>query len=230
MSRHDLNTVIVAGNLTQDPELRRTPGGASVTTLRLACNRQRRRANNETVEKVNFFDVSVWGRQAENCCQFLRKGSRVTIEGELEWRQWETHEGQKRQAVEVLATTVHFEGRPAAQQDSAPRQAAAPTVPSAMSPSDPPLPATASAPAPAVAPTPPLEQAPALVAQPQAQYAEPAQSPGDVPFSAVDAALDAMREPADQSPLVAVPAGGPAQDEHTLAAVEETDDPNALPF
>lgn len=104
-----LNRVVLIGNLTKDPELRYTPGGQPVTTLRLAVN-DRRKVGDEWQEQAHFFDVTVWGKQAENCSQYLRKGRPVAVDGRLQSRQWETPEGQKRTAVEVVAERVVFLG------------------------------------------------------------------------------------------------------------------------
>ena len=104
-----LNRVVLIGNLTKDPELRYTPGGQPVTTLRLAVN-DRRKVGDEWQEQAHFFDVTVWGKQAENCAQYLKKGRTVAVDGRLTSRQWETQEGQKRTAVEVVAERVVFLG------------------------------------------------------------------------------------------------------------------------
>ena len=111
MAATNINRVILTGNLTRDPELRSLPSGMSVCSLRVACNT--RRKNNSTGEwedKPNFFDVTVWGAQGENCARFLSKGRPVALDGRLEWREWETQEGQKRQSVEIVADAVQFLG------------------------------------------------------------------------------------------------------------------------
>jgi single-strand DNA-binding protein len=99
------------GNLTRDPELRHTPTGTAVCSLRLAVNTRRKDgATGEWTEKPNYFDITVWGNQGENCAQYLAKGRPVGIDGRLEWREWEAQDGTKRQAVEVIADTVQFLG------------------------------------------------------------------------------------------------------------------------
>ncbi len=111
MAATNINRVILTGNLTRDPELRSLPSGMSVCSLRVACNT--RRKNNSTGEwedKPNYFDVTVWGAQGENCARFLTKGRPVAIDGRLEWREWETQDGQKRQAVDIIADSVQFLG------------------------------------------------------------------------------------------------------------------------
>jgi single-strand DNA-binding protein len=107
----NINRVVLTGNLTHDPELRSLPSGTSVCKLRIACNT--RRKNNSTGEwedKPNYFDVTVWGAQGENCARFLSRGRPVALDGRLEWREWETPEGHKRQAVDIIADAVQFLG------------------------------------------------------------------------------------------------------------------------
>src|SRR5918994_6309594 len=82
-----INSVVLVGNLTRDPELRHTPSGMAVCSLRLAVNTRRKdQATGEWGEKPNFFDITVWGQQGENCAQYLAKGRPVAIDGRLEWR------------------------------------------------------------------------------------------------------------------------------------------------
>jgi single-strand DNA-binding protein len=107
----NINRVVLTGNLTRDPELRSLPSGMSVCSLRVACNT--RRKNNSTgdwEDKPNYFDVTVWGAQGENCARFLSKGRPVAIDGRLEWREWESPEGHKRQAIDIIADAVQFLG------------------------------------------------------------------------------------------------------------------------
>jgi single-strand DNA-binding protein len=107
----NINRVVLTGNLTADPELRSLPSGTSVCRLRIACNTRRKDgASGEWVDKPNYFDVTVWGAQGENCARYLAKGRPVAIDGRLEWREWETQEGAKRQAVEIVADSVQFLG------------------------------------------------------------------------------------------------------------------------
>jgi single-strand DNA-binding protein len=106
----NINRVVMTGNLTRDPELRSLPSGMSVCSLRIACNTRRKGANGEWEDKPNYFDVTVWGAQGENCAKFLSKGRPVALDGRLEWREWETQEGQKRQAVDIIADSVQFLG------------------------------------------------------------------------------------------------------------------------
>jgi len=106
----NINVVCVTGNLTKDPELRTLNSGTSVCELRIAVNSRRKDQSGNWVDKPNYFDVTVWGAQGENCATYLSKGRPVAIEGRLDWREWETPEGQKRQAVQIVANSVQFLG------------------------------------------------------------------------------------------------------------------------
>jgi single-strand DNA-binding protein len=108
MSYFTINRVVLVGRLTRDPDLRALPSGTSVCGLRIACNSSRRDADGAYVERPNFFDVSVYGAPAESVSNYTSKGSRVAIDGRLEWREWETADQQRRQAVSVVADTVQF--------------------------------------------------------------------------------------------------------------------------
>ena len=105
-----INRVILVGNLTRDPELRHTPSGTPVCSLRVAVNSRRKDESGQWVDKPNYFSVTVWGQQGENCAQYLAKGRPVGIDGRLDWREWEAQDGTKRQAVEIIADTVQFLG------------------------------------------------------------------------------------------------------------------------
>jgi single-strand DNA-binding protein len=111
MAATNLNVVVVTGNLTRDPELRSLPSGTSVCKLRIAVNSRRKDgASGEWVDKPNYFDVTVWGAQGENCATYLSKGRPVAVEGRLDWREWEAQDGSKRQSVEIIANSVQFLG------------------------------------------------------------------------------------------------------------------------
>lgn len=105
----NLNKAYITGNLTRDPELRYTSGGTAVTDLGVAVNDDYTK-DGEKVEQAYFFDVTVWGRQAEICADKLRKGQRVLIEGKLKQETWEDQDGNKRSKVKIEATPfgVHF--------------------------------------------------------------------------------------------------------------------------
>lgn len=104
-----LNRVVLVGNLTRDPELRFTPAGKPVARIGIAVNRMPyTNEQGDRIEGVDFFNVVVFGRQAETAHQYLKKGSGVAIDGRLRSRSWETDDGQKRYAVEVSAQSVQF--------------------------------------------------------------------------------------------------------------------------
>ena len=106
----NLNKVFLIGNLTRDPELRYTPGGTAVANLGIAVNRRFKDSSGELKEEVCFLTVTVWDKQAEACCQYLKKGRPVFVEGVLQSRFWETSDGQKRSAIDVRAERVQFLG------------------------------------------------------------------------------------------------------------------------
>jgi single-strand DNA-binding protein len=106
-----INRVVIVGNLTRDPELRATGGGTSVCSLRVAVNdRIKDPSTGEWGDRANYFDVDVFGGQGERCAQYLARGRQVAVEGRLRWREWETQDGQKRQAVSIVADNVQFIG------------------------------------------------------------------------------------------------------------------------
>ena len=112
MAATNINRVVLTGNLTHDPDLRNLPSGMAVCKLRIAVNTRRKdNATGEWVDKPNYFDVTVWGAQGENCANYLSKGRPVAIDGRLEWREWEAKDGSgKRQSVEIVADSVQFLG------------------------------------------------------------------------------------------------------------------------
>jgi single-strand DNA-binding protein len=110
LAASNVNVVVITGNLTRDPELRHTGGGTAVCELRVAVNSRRKDQSGNWVDKPNYFDVTVWGAQGENCANYLSKGRPVAIEGRLDWREWEAKDGGKRQAVQIVANTVQFLG------------------------------------------------------------------------------------------------------------------------
>src|SRR6476619_5930160 len=107
----NINRVVLTGHLTRDPELKHLPSGTSLCSLRIAVNTRRKAESGQWTDKPNYFDISVWGAQGENCAQYLAKGRPVAIDGRLEWREWEATDGSgKRQAVEIVADNVQFLG------------------------------------------------------------------------------------------------------------------------
>lgn len=103
-----LNKVLLIGNLTRDPELRYIPNGSAVASFTLAMNRVYKLQTGEKKEEVSFIKVVVWGRMAEVCGEYIKKGSPVFVEGRLQSRSWDGPDGQKRSAVEVIALNVQF--------------------------------------------------------------------------------------------------------------------------
>ena len=106
-----MNRVFLMGNLTRNPELRKTPSGIAVSDLGLAVNEKYRSKSGEMVESVCFADIVVWGRQAETCGQYLAKGAPVIVEGRLQLDQWKTEAGEKRSRLRVRADRVQFLGK-----------------------------------------------------------------------------------------------------------------------
>lgn len=106
-----LNKVFLLGNLTRDPELRYTSGGTAICRFGLAVNRRFATARGEEREETCFVDIDVWGKQAESCGNFLRRGAPALIEGRLQFDQWDDREtGQKRSKLRVHAERVQFLG------------------------------------------------------------------------------------------------------------------------
>jgi single-strand DNA-binding protein len=125
-----INRVVLTGNLTRDPELRQTTGGP-VCRLRLAVNGRRRAADGSWAEEPNYFNVAVFGAQAEACARYLGKGRAAAIDGRLRWREWAEETGQRREAVEVIAETVQFLGGARDEQEPPAPAAIAATAPAA---------------------------------------------------------------------------------------------------
>ena len=111
MAATNINRVILTGNLTRDPELRSTGGGLAICSLRIASNTRRKDGQSgEWIDKPNYFDVTIFGRQGENAAQYLSKGRPVAIDGRLEWREWQDQQGNNRQSVEIVADNIQFLG------------------------------------------------------------------------------------------------------------------------
>lgn len=104
----DLNRVTLVGRLTRDPELRHTQGGDPICSIRLAVSSRSRDEAGNWGDKSNYFDVTVFGRQAETASTYLAKGRRIGVDGRLSWREWQAQDGTKRQSVEVIAGDVFF--------------------------------------------------------------------------------------------------------------------------
>ncbi len=115
-----LNRVFLMGNLTRDPELRYIPSGQAVATFTIAMNRTYMAASGEKKEEVSFVRVVVWAKLAENCHEYIRKGSPVFVEGRLQSRSWDAPDGTKRSTIEVVAQSVQFLGKPQARAGEPP--------------------------------------------------------------------------------------------------------------
>ena len=100
--------VILVGNLGRDPEMRYTPGGQAVTNLSVATNRRYTDSSGEMRDETVWFRVSVWGKQAENCSQYLAKGKLVAVNGSIQTGSYQTQTGDTRYTTEVLANRVEF--------------------------------------------------------------------------------------------------------------------------
>jgi single-strand DNA-binding protein len=103
----NVNRIVLTGGLTRDPELRQTPAGTSVTTLRLGYTTQRR-VEGEWRDRSNYVDVELWGARAETAVRHLSKGRQVAIDGRLEWREYETRAGERRQVHSIVADNIEF--------------------------------------------------------------------------------------------------------------------------
>lgn len=107
----NINRVIITGNLTRDPEMQSTSGGTEICRLGVAVNQRRKDQGGNWIDEPNFFDVTVFGAQGQNCANYLRKGRPVAIDGRLRWSSWEDKNGGgKRSKVDIVAQTVQFLG------------------------------------------------------------------------------------------------------------------------
>src|SRR5215471_8687787 len=125
------NRVILAGNLTRDPELRYTPKGTAVAKIGMAMNRTWKSESGEMKEEVTFVDVEAWGRQAEVIAQYMKKGRPFLVEGRLKLDQWEdknTHQKQSKLKV-VLESFSFLDSNRGGEGSEGPRRAAAATAP-----------------------------------------------------------------------------------------------------
>jgi single-strand DNA-binding protein len=107
----NLNKVFLIGRLTRDPELRYTPQGTAVVGFRLAISRSWTTPTGESKEDTCFVDVNMFGRRAEVISQYFSKGDPIFVEGRLQYRQWESKEGQKMSAHRVIAENFGFIGQ-----------------------------------------------------------------------------------------------------------------------
>ncbi len=105
-----LNKIMLIGYLGSDPEMRYTPDGKAVTSFRMATSNRYTTSAGETREETDWFRITVWGKQAESCNQFLSKGKQVYVEGRLHASDWQGQDGQMRTSLEVTANRVLFLG------------------------------------------------------------------------------------------------------------------------
>ncbi len=104
-----INRVVISGNLTRDPELRRTQSGMAILGFGVAVNdRRRNQQTGEWEDYANYVDCTMFGNRADSLSNILTKGMKVAIEGKLRWSQWETKEGQKRNKLEVIVDELDF--------------------------------------------------------------------------------------------------------------------------
>lgn len=131
-----VNVVILVGHLCANPELRYTASGTAVANLRLAVNNTYTNAKGEKRENVLFIDVAAWGKQAESAAEYLEKGSKVLVEGELRLREWDDKpSGRRVSKIEVHAKSVQFLNFKKSNGDGATTQATA-AVPAGQSDED----------------------------------------------------------------------------------------------
>jgi single-strand DNA-binding protein len=104
----DINRVTIVGRLTRDPELAHLPSGTAVLKLGVAVNGRQKDDTGNWADKPNFFDVKVFGNQADMLNQHLSKGRRIGVDGRLDWSSWEAQDGSKRSKVEIIANSVQF--------------------------------------------------------------------------------------------------------------------------
>jgi single-strand DNA-binding protein len=120
---NDINSVTIIGNLTKEPDLKETQSGKKVAELRIANNSSFKKGD-EWVDRANYFQVTAWGKQGENAAQYLDKGSRVAVDGRLEWQSWDKPEGDGvNSRVVIVANNIQFL-TPAKKQTDTPEPAA----------------------------------------------------------------------------------------------------------
>lgn len=111
MAGPNLNRVFLIGRLTRDPELRYTPAGQAVTNLGFAVNRDYITKEGKK-EDTCYVNLVVWGKRAEVCAEYLKKGSLIFVEGRLQFRKWETSDNEKRSTIEVVVEDFQFLDKP----------------------------------------------------------------------------------------------------------------------
>lgn len=114
-----VNKVILIGNLGADPEVRFTPGGQAVANFKIATNESWIDKSGQKQERTEWHRIVVWGKTAENCGEYLKKGRQVYVEGRLQTREWTDKEGKKNYTTEIVATSVQFLGGGAGRNEGA---------------------------------------------------------------------------------------------------------------
>jgi single-strand DNA-binding protein len=104
----EMNKVFLSGNLTRDPDIRYIPSGTAVSEFDIAVSRRYKNKNGETKDETSFINIETWGKTAEFCSQYLKKGRRILVEGRLRQDSWEAQDGTKRQRIRVVADRVQF--------------------------------------------------------------------------------------------------------------------------
>lgn len=117
MARGTVNKVILIGRLGADPEIRYTPSGRAVANFRIATDEVWRDREGQLQERTEWHNIVMWGRQAEICNEFLRKGSHVYVEGRLQTREWEGQDGIKRRTTEIVAQRMQILDRRVAEPE-----------------------------------------------------------------------------------------------------------------
>ncbi|MCT8334657.1 single-stranded DNA-binding protein [Leptospira sp. 85282-16] len=105
----NLSYVILDGNLTADPEERTIAGGKSLANFTVAVNHTSNNQEGKDKEDVSYFEVEAWEKLGENCVEYLKKGSKVTVMGNLKQNRWKSPEGESRSKIKVTASTVRFD-------------------------------------------------------------------------------------------------------------------------
>lgn len=117
-----VNKVILIGNLGKDPDLRYTPNGQSVASFPLATSSRWKDKNDEWQDKTEWHNIVIWGRQAEVCNEYLKKGSPVYIEGRIQYRSYEDKDGNKRYVTEIVAQQMRLLGRKGEEAPEEPKE------------------------------------------------------------------------------------------------------------
>ena len=103
-----INKCFLVGNLTDDPELKYLPSGTAICDFSIALNSQYKNSAGEMVKEVSFLKIGTFGKIAENCAEYLKKGNTVTVQGKIKQERWKTDDGQNRSAIKIIAEIVQF--------------------------------------------------------------------------------------------------------------------------